>query len=259
MSDIDRPISEDDLHAYVDRLADADRIPLVERHLRDNPEAAAKVAAYIMQRDALRAAFAEIEDEAIPDRLNPHLIREKLANRRMMWRAAAAVVLAFGIGGGGGWVLHDRMAPSSNTITLLMEEAFANHAVFTADRRRPTELGAEQRDDLARWVSNRINRPVAPPDLAVAGYRYIGGRLAATPRGPAGMFMYQNDQGVRLTVFVRPIPNGGTKPLETVGAGSLEGAGWIDKGIGYTVVAPLPAEDVQRLAAGVRRGLEGAT
>ena len=259
MTDPGRPIVDDDLHAYVDRLLATDRIPAVERHLRDNAEAAATVAAYSAQRDALRAAFAAIASEPIPTRLHPYVIRATIAARRRMWHAAAAVLLAFGLGGGGGWLLHGQAVPPPTTITLLTEEAFANHAVFTADRRRPTELGAEQREDLAKWVSNRIHRSVAPPDLTVAGYQYLGGRLAATPHGPAGMFMYQNDQGVRLTVFVRPVETPTSLPQKMVAAGVLEGCAWADKGMGYTVVAPLPAADVLRLAEGVRKGLAGAT
>jgi anti-sigma factor RsiW len=260
MSDPSPSVTEGDLHAFVDWQLDADRRSVVEQHLRATPADAAMVAAYSAQREALRAALADMDQEPIPARLNPYAIQQSIASGRQMWRAAAAVVLAFGLGGGGGWALHDRMAPpAASTITLLTEEAFANHAVFTADRRRPTELGAEQREDLAKWVSNRINRPVAPPDLSVAGYKYLGGRLAATPHGPAGMFMYQNEQGVRLTVFVRPVATQGSLPFETIAAGSLEGCAWAEKGMGYTVVAPLPAADVQRVAAGVRQGLADAT
>jgi anti-sigma factor RsiW len=108
--------------------------------LRDNPDDAAMVADHTPQRDALRAALAEIGNEPIPARLNPFAIRQSIASRRSMWRAAPAAPLAFG-------------------------------------------LGAEPRDDLAKWVLNRINHQVAPPGLSVAGYRFIGG-------GPAGMFMY---------------------------------------------------------------------
>ena len=45
MSDLGRPISEDDLHSYVDRLLDPGRVGAVEHHLRENAEAAAMVAA----------------------------------------------------------------------------------------------------------------------------------------------------------------------------------------------------------------------
>jgi anti-sigma factor RsiW len=73
------------------------------------------------------------------------------------------------------------------------------------------------------------------------------------------MFMYQNDQGVRLTIFVRPVETPASLPQEMFAAGALEGCAWAEKGMGYTVVAPLPAADVLRVAEGVRKGLAGAT
>ncbi len=248
MSSIARPITDDDLHAYIDEQLDPTRMGEVAAHLRASTEDAAKVSAYRDQRDMLRAAFADIAAEPIPAYLNPHAIRQDIVSRRNMWRMAAAIVLAFGIGGGGGWSMHAQLAPQPRTITLLAEEAVANHVVYTADKRRPTELGAEQRDDLARWVSNRIQHQVAPPDLALAGYRYMGGRLAATDSGPAGMFMYQNDAGLRLTVFVRPVADKTNRPQEIVGVGAMEGCAWIDRGIGYTVVAALPSAELKRVA-----------
>ncbi len=249
MNDTAPPISDDELHAFIDGQLEPGRASAVEKHLNNHADDAAKVAAYLLQRDTLRAAFADIAAEPVPEYLNPRAMRQDLIARRNMWRIAASVLVAFGMGGGGGWLLHGRMAPSTATITLLAEEAVANHVVYTADRRRPTELGAEQRDDLARWVSNRIQHQVAPPDLTVAGYKYMGGRLAATEFGPAGMFMYQNDQGLRLTVFVRPVGDAPSKPQQIVGVGSMEGCAWIEKGIGYTVVATLPAAELKRVAA----------
>src|SRR6185437_8996233 len=149
--------------------------------------------------------------------------------------------------------------PGTAAITLLAQQAVANHVVYTADRRRPTELGAEQRDDLARWVSNRLNHAVAPPDMASTGFRYMGGRLAATAQGPAGLFMYQNDQGMRLTVFVLPMRGAAHTDMRSVDVGTMDGCAWIDKGVGYTVVAPLPIDELRRLADHVRRQLEAAT
>ena len=71
-----------------------------------------------------------------------------------------------------------------------MQEAAASYAVYASDKRRPVELWAVQRDDLVRWLSNRLNRPIAPPDLSVAGYQLLGGRLVATGHGPAALFIY---------------------------------------------------------------------
>jgi anti-sigma factor RsiW len=252
------PITEDDLHGFVDNQLDPDRRLLVQRHLDENPAAAERIAAYLAQRQALRAALASATGGAIPARLNPRVLREqRLWRRRMLWRSAAAVVFALGLGGGGGWVLRGMLAPDETDIATLVREAVANHVVYTADRRRPTELGEDQRDDLARWVSNRLNHKVAPPDLSDSGFRYIGGRLAATPEGPAGMFMYQNAAGIRLTVFVRPDANARNTPLAPVEGKPMGGAAWIDKGVGYSVVAPVPADELRRIAEQVKRVLGG--
>jgi anti-sigma factor RsiW len=140
-------------------------------------------------------------------------------------------------------------------ITLLAQQAVANHVVYTADRRRPTELGAQQRDDLARWVSNRLNHQVAPPDLSADGYSYMGGRLAATQDGPAGLFMYDDPQGVRLTVFVLPLDAAASMPIQHVDFAHVDGCAWIDKSIGYTVVGKLPPAELRRIAELVRRQL----
>jgi anti-sigma factor RsiW len=258
MTGTEPPVTEDDLHAFVDDQLGADRRPAVLRHLRDHPEDAARIAAYGAQRAALRVALAARTADTLPARLDPRLIlvRRETA-RRTAWRAAAVVALAFGIGGAGGWVLRGQMTPAPNGIRVLVREAVANHVVYTADRRRPTELGADQRDDLARWVSNRLNHPVAPPDLSALGYRFMGGRLAATPEGPAGMFMYQNDRDIRLTVFVRPDSKAHSAPMVRIDAGPMDGCAWIEHGVGYTVVAKVPPDELSRLAEQVRLLVDG--
>jgi anti-sigma factor RsiW len=251
------PIGEDDLMAFVDDRLSDERRAMVRRHLETHAVDAERVEAYRAQRALLRAAFAEPAPASA--RLNPHaLFAQQQFRRRLIWRSAAAVVLALGAGGAGGWALRGVMTPSETELATLVREAVANHVVYAADQRRPTELGADQRDLLARWVSNRINHHVAPPDLSDSGYRFIGGRLAATQEGPAGLFMYQNDAGIRLTVFVRPDPTARNAPLAPVPARPMGGAAWIDKGVGYSVVAPVPTAELQRLAEQVRRLLEGA-
>jgi anti-sigma factor RsiW len=254
------PISDADLHAYVDGQLPPDRHAAVALKLDDQPEAAERVAAYAAQRDALRAGLAPIAAEPVPPRLDlRNLVAERLSERRTIWRAAAAVLLAFVAGSAGGWVLHGRVGMAPSDLTMLAQEAIANHVVYAADRKRPTELGAEQRDDLAHWVSNRLGHVVAPPDMSAAGFHYMGGRLAATPQGPAGQFMYQNADGKRLTVFVLPMRDASDTPTRLVDVGKMDGCAWIDKGVGYTVVAPVPAAELHNLAVEVRRQLEAAT
>ena len=256
MSDL-RPISEDELHAYVDGRLDAARRAEVERYLLDHPDVASQVAGWSAHRDALRHAFGSVA-QPVPPRLDLQLLlQQRIASRWQPWRIAASILLAFALGGAGGWLLHGW--PGSGNVELLAEAAAANHAVYAADRRRPTELGADQRDDLVRWVSNRLNHRVAAPDLAADGFNYMGGRLAATEDGPAGLFMYTDAQGVRVTVFVLPLGSATAEPMRKMEVAGLSSCVWIDKGIGYTVVGKLPYEVVWRLAEQVQRQLGGSS
>ena len=260
MSDMATPIVEEELHAWIDGELPPEREPGVLRYLESQPDVAKRVNAWREQREALRAVFAPVAAEPIPARLNlERLIEQRLDERRTPWRAAAAVLLAFGLGGAGGWFVHGGQPAEPAALTLMAQQAMANHVVYTADLRRPTELGAQQRDDLARWVSNRLKRPVAPPDLSASGYSYMGGRLAATPDGPAGLFMYDDPKGVRITVFVLPLSAAASMPIQQVGTSQVDGFAWIDKGVGYTVVGKLPPEDLRHIAEMVRQQLTGAT
>jgi anti-sigma factor RsiW len=259
MSDPARPIGEEELHAHIDGQLDPERQPAVLRYLQEHPDIARQVAAWRAQREALRAALAPVAAEPIPPRLGlERLVQQRLDRRWLPWRTAAAIVLAFGLGGAGGWFLHGGQQPTA-ALTLLAQQAVANHMVYTADLRRPTELGAQQRDDLTRWVSNRLNHQVAPPDLSADGFSYMGGRLAATPDGPAGLFMYDGPQGVRLTVFVLPLHSAPTLPIQHIDYAHINGCAWIDKGVGYTVVGKLPLPELRRLAEVVKRQYDGAT
>lgn len=260
MAEPPRPVTEEDLHAYVDGLLPPDRQAEVAHYLDQQPDLADRVAAYTAQREGLRSALAPLAAEPIPPHLDlQFLVQQRLSERHGAWRAAAAVLLAFLVGGAGGWALHGRIGMEPSALTELAQDAVANHVVYTADRRRPTELGAEQRQDLARWVSNRLNHVVAPPDMSDEGFHYMGGRLAATPQGPAGLFMYQDAQGVRLTVFVLPMRGADHANMRDVDVDGMMGCAWIDKGIGYTVVAPVPAAELRKLADHVRRQIESAT
>ncbi len=255
MSDSARPIPEEDLHAWIDGQLEPDRQPAVLHYLHEQPDVARRVAAWQDQREALRAAFAPVAAEPVPPRLGLERLVRQRRGRGFPWRAAASVLLAFGLGGVGGWFLRGGRPPAAAAITLLAQQAVANHVVYTADRRRPTELGAQQRDDLARWVSNRLNHQVAPPDLSADGYSYMGGRLAATQDGPAGLFMYDDPQGVRLTVFVLPLDAAASMPIQHVDFAHVDGCAWIDQSIGYTVVGKLPPAELRRIAELVRRQL----
>ena len=138
-------------------------------------------------------------------------------------------------------------------LTVLEQEAFATHGVYAADRRHPIEVGAVERDHLAQWLSNRLNRKVAPPDLTTAGWHLLGGRLLATERGgAAALFMYDNGNGERLSLVMRPMAPELAAPKPNWIGGAVNASAWITGGIGYAVVGAAPQDEIMKITRLVR-------
>ncbi|WP_322046885.1 anti-sigma factor [Paraburkholderia sp. J67] len=76
------------------------------------------------------------------------------------------------------------------------------YAVYSPEVRHPVEVGAADEAHLVAWLSKRLGRPLSIPPLGEYGYTLVGGRLLPGATGPAAQFMYQNDVGERLTLYV---------------------------------------------------------
>jgi anti-sigma factor RsiW len=252
-----RPISEDDLHAFVDGFLDGARRSEVQAYLDTHPEVAAQVAAFQRQRDALRAAAAPIADEPIPPHLNlRHLMDARLRSGEWRsWRSMAAAVLLLVAGGIGGWSMRGQMSevPENNGIAALAHEAAYTFSVFGTDRAHSVEFGAVDKAELVNWIASRIGRTVAVPDLTAAGYVFMGGRVVATPHGPAGLLMYSNDQGQRLAVLMRPMAMDMNTRMAAHSFGDLQGFTWASRGTGFSLVGVAPAELLHPIANAVRQ------
>jgi anti-sigma factor RsiW len=249
-----RPVAEEDLHAYVDGLLDAERRAAVERYLQSSADTAERVALYAAQRQELRAALAARARDPIPPNLNlARLLEANLRRRRRSWRSAAAILLAVGLGAGAGWFIGQR--PPTG-VAAIAREAAMSYAVYAVDKRRPVEVWATQKDDLTRWLTNRLNRPASPPDLSSLQYQLLGGRLVATSHGPAALFMYENLHGVRLAIYVRPVSVEETTPIEATDVDDIDGCTWIERGIGYSLIATEPYDKLDELARLARHELQ---
>lgn len=249
-----RPITEDDLHGYVDDVLEPERRAEVGSYLADHPEVAKRVAGFADQRELLRAALTPIADEPLPPELNLSRIIESRRRRPSpAWWAIAAMLL-LGVGGLGGWVTRGSLEAPSSGLAALAQEAAYSYNVYAPDRVHPVEMRASDAAQLVQWVSSRLNRPVKVPDLASSGYRLMGGRLVATQHGPAAMFMYDDDHGSRVVVLTRPMSSADQNaPMTAQSSGSATGFAWADNGIGYSLVGEVPAETLRPAANEVRR------
>jgi anti-sigma factor RsiW len=254
-----RPITEDDLHAYVDRALEPERRAEVAAYLEDHPEGARRIGAFADQRDLLRAALAPIVEEPLPPELNLSRIIGQRARRPSLAGWAVAAMLLLGVGGIGGWAMRGAMQASPEGLAALAREAAASYSVYAPDRIRPVELRASDAAELVTWISARLHRAVKVPDLTNSGYRLMGGRVVATEHGPAAMFMYDDDHGGRIVLLARPMisedQNAPMTPqsLGDVGGLDVGGLAWADDGLGYGLVGEAVPEALRPVANEVRR------
>src|SRR6195256_642276 len=102
MTDRNIPVTEDELHAYVDNELPAERRNDVEAWPATHADDAERVQSWRTMAEALHARYDSVVDEAVPKRLEiERLVRQP---RRWIYGAIAATLLAFIGGGGVGWV-----------------------------------------------------------------------------------------------------------------------------------------------------------
>ena len=251
----EKPIGEDDLHAYVDRSLDLAREAEVKAYLERHPEVRTRVEGYVLQREALRDALRPVAEEPIPAELNLRRLvdRRQRTLRSPVWQSLAAAAVLLIVGATGGWFVRGALAPASEGITALAQEAADTFLVYGGDYTHPVELRADDSAELASWVAHALRRPVTIPDLSQSGYRFMGGRVVPTSHGAAVMFMYDDDHGTRLTMLARPMKADREAPMSEHAIGDVRGYAWAAKGIGYSLVGELPSDLLHPLANEVRR------
>ena len=131
------PVTEAELHAYVDSALPPTRAAEVAQYLGQNADAAPRVAAYRVQNSQLHAAYDDLRVQALPQRL-----RVGGAVRRRVWYPYAAAALLMLASGTAGWHLHDRVTGARAQTTQIAMVAAMAHAVYSPEVRHPVEVAA---------------------------------------------------------------------------------------------------------------------
>ncbi len=207
------PITENDLHAYADGRLDAMRRAEVEAYLASNPEAAERAAEYARQNEALRETFAPVLTEPVPQRMVVAATRLHRIRTTAMAASWVAVGGFLGLLAGGiaGWELRPDVTRhvALNAPAGIVRTAAIAHATYSPEVRHPVEVGADQEAHLVAWLSKRLGARLRAPKLDSAGLTLVGGRLlpgdpvASGVPAPTAQFMYQSQQGRRVTLYVR--------------------------------------------------------
>jgi anti-sigma factor RsiW len=198
------PVTDDELHAYVDGELPADRRDAVTAWLSAHPDQAALVIAWRAQADAIRARYGAVANEPVPDRLE--LDRVMLLGRTGVsrsWKAmaAAAAVAAFLAGGTAGWVAHGATTSAPSSFDTITADALDAYRLYVVEVRHPVEVPGNERPHMTQWLTKRLGYQQHIPDLESLGLKLVGGRLLPGPTGAAAFYMYEGALGERFTIY----------------------------------------------------------
>ena len=243
-------MSEQDLHAYVDGQLDPARNAEIAAYLGANPQALARAEAYRKQNQTLHALFDPTLEEPLPAAL-----QRRQSRSNPQWQRVAAMVSTLALGLVLGYGLRGVTAPVVGPMALSKQAAFA-HVAFVPEVLHPVEVSAKQEAHLVNWLSKRLGGDVRAPHLSSAGFELMGGRLLPSEAGPAAQFMYQDNRGQRLTLYVKREP---ARDAETAFRFAKENGisvfYWIDSDFGYALSGDLPKGDLLKVAETVYRQL----
>ena len=249
-------ITEAELQGYVDGRLEPERRLAVEAWLAARPEEAERVADYRRLAEELRSAYDPVAAEALPERFL------RASPRRWRRYAVAAAWLAIGllIGALAGWQLRE-VRPSAAAVAdpggAMARRAAIAHAIYSPEVRHPVEVGADQEAHLVAWLSKRLGAPVRAPKLEEVGYSLVGGRLLPGDNGPVAHFMYQCNQGTRVTLYVRTeAASNRETAFRYAKEGNVRVFYWVDRKFGYALSsADISKEDLFKVANAVYQQL----
>ena len=237
MSMIERNITEELVHAYVDGQLSPDEHARFEKLLVNDVELSEKVSAYQSQNNLLHELFDPVLTEPVPDQLVTKTKR-KTGSHRLLKLVASILLLS--TGGLLGWFANENQNKTQFTVVNLAQPATRAHMVYVPEVKHPVEVSADQEKHLVKWLSKRLGKSVNAPNLDLQGFELVGGRLLPANNGPAAQFMYENKSGKRLTLYVRNKTNNeNNTAFQFHTQDETKAFYWIDGELGYVLVGDI--------------------
>ncbi|MEO8305800.1 MAG: anti-sigma factor [Betaproteobacteria bacterium] len=245
------PITDDDVHAYVDGQLAPERAAQVEAAFASDPALAAHAADIRQHNALLRDALDPVLAEPIPARLlAAAAVPAARASGLTRWVGpvfAMAATLVAGVGLG--WFGRDALIERAGTPTSFARQVAFAHALYASDVNRPVEIWATDEKRLVNWLTKRLGFAVHAPDLNGIGYALVGGRLVAGNEKPTALFMYENADKERLSLQVRKqAPGTGEAAFRYAVENGVGVFYWIDDACGYAISGKVDRAQLLKVA-----------
>src|SRR3954452_11509984 len=250
------PITETDLHAFVDGQLEVTRRIEVEDYLAGHPEVAALVMADLRTRDALALAFGGLPSRS-PERLMEaaRRLERGLIWRRIGLRLQRAAAVAFLVGAG--WLAHAQVG----LFEISDSEAAPKPPAFVEDARHAHEtalirarmISQHERPDYDP-VEIRAETGIAVPALAT-DWRVVDAQVFPSRFGHSVELVIQADALGRVSLFAARSPTFGVVAPTLARSTTSTTAYWQSGERIYALTGSAPEAAIERAAASLNASL----
>jgi anti-sigma factor RsiW len=251
------PITETDIHAFVDDQLDVARRIEVEDYLAGHPEIAAHVMADMRARDALALAFSSGPASRPPERVMDaaHRLERGLVWRRIGRRLQRAAAVAFLVGAG--WLAHAQ----GGLFEITDSEAAPKPPAFVEDARHSHETALIR----ARMVSQherpdydpaeiRAETGIAMPPLPT-DWRVVDAQVFPSRFGHSIEIALEADAVGRVSLFAARSPSFGVIAPTLARSATGTTAYWQSGERVYALTGSAPEAAIERAAVSLNASL----
>ncbi|MFQ5973635.1 MAG: anti-sigma factor family protein [Alphaproteobacteria bacterium] len=245
-------VTEATIHAYVDGFLPSQRRRDVEGYLAANPRAAAKAEAYRKQNISLHGLYSSADD-VIPETLSAlaeeidRALRARRSRKVGLYAIAAAAAVMLVVLSGL-WGIERNIAVEDNQLVAFTRQAADAHATFFDIEAHDVATDAEQ--GLV---------PTGVPALDTLGLVLVAERVIPTEEGAAVQLVYRDEEGNRITLYMRANVKSGQAALTRIQQGDVTQLFWQNAGLAYSVIGPLNGPRLMSIAEIINAALGDVT
>ncbi|MBC7282376.1 anti-sigma factor [Hoeflea sp.] len=246
------------LSAYLDGELEAADALAIEALLEADPAAQAELEA-LMAADAMaQDQFATLLNDPVPLALAQKIKSSPMGTpaarpaSRMMGGALAAGLALFILGGAGGYLLNDQLAPNGSEVARAgwLSDIADYHAIYADQQRHLVEVAAEEADHIEKWLGATVGVAFSIPDLSQFGLTFEGGRLLVAAGKPVAQLMYRLEDGTVIALCLQS--SAGAPPAPEFQQQTIKGfdfVSWKADGAAYVVIGPGGQPGLTEIAA----------
>ncbi|MEL6573742.1 MAG: anti-sigma factor [Pseudomonadota bacterium] len=242
------------LSAYLDGELSEEEAAAVEARLEVDPDAQLAFDEMMSTEALVRDVFEEELQEPVPFAIAQSIKGATMPpaigpKPRPLWMSLAAGLVLVGLGGFGGYTLHDRTAPLQTKGWIAQVADY--HAVYASQGRHLVEVSAFESEHIEDWLGRTVGAEFSIPDLRKFDLTFEGARLLVANAKPVAQLMYRQADGTVIALCLLA-NEGATETAPTFASQTINGfdfVSWRADGAAYVVIGPEGEPDLDDIAA----------